>query len=203
MSNLSTGGPGAPEIHQVPARPYASQLTLIPPLADPAHDVTGVEPIEFWVYGGQDTVDRARQWALGHRYLLADGIDACAHGLYMLSCPGNVCLNGDFGFDHTRIWVPADTAQERPFILTQPYVNEVPGRLRVYAEAHGLELSAGMFGDEQLHEEWDGWDNWYSPGRALPIRLTIPGNWPMWPVEEQAVLLLHTQPVRWPEEDGA
>ena len=46
-------------------------------------------------------------------------------------------------------------------------------------------------------------DNWYSPGRAMPVRLTIPGSWPMWPVEEQAVLLLHTQPVRWPEDGGA
>jgi hypothetical protein len=120
----------------------------------------------------------------------------------MLSCPGNACRSGDFGFDHTRIWVPDGATQERPFILTQPYVNKVPARLRVYAEAHGLELSAGMFGDEQLHAGWDELDNWYSPGRALPIRLTIPGSWPMWPVEEQAVLLLHTQPVDWPANGG-
>ncbi|MDG4759284.1 hypothetical protein [Micromonospora sp. WMMD710] len=44
-------------------------------------------------------------------------------------------------------------------------------------------------------------DGWYA-GRALPIRLTIPQGWPLWPIERDAVLLLHTQPIEWPEADA-
>jgi len=40
---------------------------------------------------------------------------------------------------------------------------------------------------------------WYND-RALPIRLTIPDNWPLWPIERDAAVLLHTQPITWPEE---
>lgn len=31
--------------------------------------------------------------------------------------------------------------------------------------------------------------------------MTIPQNWPLWPLERDAVLLLHTQPVDWPEDE--
>jgi hypothetical protein len=125
------------------------------------------------------------------------GIDTCAHGLYMLTCPGYRCHS--FGFDHTQIWVPADVCQARPFILTQPYADEVPGRLRDYAAAHGLDLRTGYTAGGGRWEPYA--DNWYCPGHALAIRLTIPDNWPLWPVEEQAVLLLNTQPVEWPGDD--
>ncbi len=187
------------EIHQFPARPHAPQLTLIPPLADPEHDLSFEEPpIGFGVCGPKDTAGRARQWALENRYLLAEGISPCAHGLYMMGCPSSGCSS--FGFDHTQIWVPADVPGGRPFILTSPYTSEVPGRLRVYAEAHGLELSVdGHLRGGELHEERHVWeDNWYYPGHALPIRLTVPVDWPMWPIEEQAFVLLATQPVEWP-----
>lgn len=189
------------EVRQYPARPYADRLTLIPPLADPEHDLTGVEPRHFSVYGNAEVNERVRKWALWHRYLLAADVSQCAHGLYMLSCPGNGCHA--FGFDHTQIWVP-DVAWGRPFILTQPYVSELPGRLREYAAAHGLELSVGgPSGDGKLSSAWEPpSDNWYSPGHALPIRLAIPASWPLWPIEEQAILLLHTQPVKWSEDDG-
>jgi hypothetical protein len=120
--------------------------------------------------------------------------------LYMLACPGR-CQ--DFDFDHTQIWVPADHLQ-RPFILSQPYVTSVPDRLRDYAAAHGLVLTAGMRDDEAeaLSADWMPFrDNWYYPGQAMPIRLTIPGGWPVWPIEEHATLLLAAQPVSWPEDD--
>jgi hypothetical protein len=178
---------GQGTVRQYPIRPYSERLTLIPPLADPEHDLTGVEPLGFSVSGDHESNDRARQWALRHRYLLAHGITPCAHGLYMLSCPGYGCHQ--FGFDHTQVWVPAAAAQERPFILTQPYADEVPDRMQEYAAAHGLVLSTGLPGDD-----------WYYPGHALPVRLTVPGSWPLWPIEEAAILLLATQPVNWPED---
>jgi Domain of unknown function (DUF4041) len=53
-------------------------LTLTPPLSG-----------EFSVYGGADTVARARKWALENRYLLCGGVVPCAHGLYLMGdCPG-------------------------------------------------------------------------------------------------------------------
>jgi hypothetical protein len=42
-------------------------------------------------------------------------------------------------------------------------------------------------------------DGWYSD-RALPIRLTTPDDWPLWPIERDVVVLLHTQPIVWPGE---
>ena len=50
-----------------------ANLELTPPLAE-----------EFSPYGGPDTVARARRWALDRRYLLADGVPTCAHGLYLM-----------------------------------------------------------------------------------------------------------------------
>ena len=191
-----TAGTGT-AVRQHLARPYARRLTLIPPLA--AGDDDDGTP-GFSVYGTAEVNERARKWALAHRYLLASGIDTCAHGLYMLSCPRSHCY-GSFGFDHTQIWVPADVCQARPFILTQPYVSEVPARMRDYAMAHGLDLGTRWAAGG---DDWEPFaDNWYLPGHALAIRLTIPVSWPVWPVEEAAVLLLATQPVEWPGDDDA
>jgi len=164
------------EIEQHPARSdwLRHDLALIPPLAK-----------EFSVYGGDGTVARARDWALDGRYLLARGIPICAHGFYLLgTCPGR-CSSQDF-MDHANIWVPADLPAERPFLLSQPYGDEAPGAF-AYAEAHGLNAQINYPGD-----------NWYGSG-TIAVRISVPEDWPMWPIEQLATVLLASQPVRWPE----
>lgn len=139
---------------------------------------------DFSVYGEVDTVGRARQWALDRQYLLYSGpAEKCVHGLYRMdTCAFNVCTS--VGLDHTQIWVQHDARSA--FILTSPYVKAVPDSLRTYAEMHGLSVRS------------DPEDGWYGSG-TLPIRLTIPDDWPLWPIERDAALLLHVQPIKWPE----
>lgn len=153
-----------------------SQFTLVPPLAE-----------EFSVSGTADVVDRARQWALEHQLLLFRGnADACVHGLYRMdSCAApDACHNARL--DHTQIWVQHDG--RGAFLLTQPYVTEIPEPMVAYAQAHGLRVAS---------YELDGWY-----GRsALPIRLSIPNTWPLWPIERDAVVVLHTQPTSWPDPE--
>jgi hypothetical protein len=150
-------------------------LKLVPPLAE-----------EFSVYGGPDTVSRAREWALSNHLLLVREVPACAHGLYLMaSCPngGARCCRA---FDHTDIWLPDDMKDGRPFILTHPYTNEVSDDITGYAAAHGLAVQS-----RQALDGWYGHD-------SLPIRLTIPENWPIWPLEVEASALLAATPVAWP-----
>jgi hypothetical protein len=162
------------------AKQDRDNLSLIPPLAE-----------EFTLYGGDEIVARARKWALDHHFLLADGIPACAHGLYLLSsCPKlSTCRNSCRQLDHARIWVPASHSfDDRPFLLVHPYANEIATETQFYANAHGLDVgSYREFGD-----------SWYGSG-TIPIRLTIPANWPVWPIEAKAAILLDTQPVAWPD----
>jgi len=160
------------------ARQYRDDLVLVPPLAE-----------EFSVYGGLDTTARARAWALGHHYLLADGIPACAHGLYLLgSCPGPGCRSSFPQLDHAGIWVPADPT-DKPFLLAHPYATDAADETRTYARAHGLDVrSLPQFGD-----------NWYGHG-TIPVRLTVTENWPLWPIEAKVAIMLSTQPVTWPDE---
>jgi hypothetical protein len=131
---------------------------------------------DFLVYGDKDTVARAKSWALGFRYYLLDNDGICAHALYRMHCP-------DFGqclpeADHTQVWVPSPdfscferfSGAESPFILTHPYKgalgsqdaddNGIPLSVRAYAAAHCLEAQSLVF------------DEWYSPGHELAIRLT-------------------------------
>ena len=140
---------------------------------------------DFTVSGSADVVERARDWAFKFQYLLFDGnARSCVHGLYRMDvCTFSACHS--VGFDHTQIWVQHDG--RGAFILTHPYVKEIPDRMRLYAEMHGLSIRS--------HK----WDNWYNES-TLPIRLTIPENWPLWPIERDAAVLLHTQPIEWPEE---
>lgn len=154
------------------------RFELIPPHSD-----------EFRVYGGDDVVERARAWALANRYLLARGVPACAHGFYMLSmCPHrDTCLQFE-QFDHVSLWVPDSISQRNPpFLLSHPYADEIGDDTRFYAKAHGLVID--RFSD----------DNWYGTG-TIPIRLSLPQNWPTWPLENAAMIMLTTQPVAWPEE---
>jgi hypothetical protein len=140
---------------------------------------------DFTIYGGADTVRRAKEWAFDHQHLLYRGpAESCVHGLYRMDvCTFSACTS--VGMDHTQIWVQHDARSA--FILTHPYVDEIPDSLRTYAKMHGLSVESYPF------------DHWYH-SRALPIRLTIPENWPLWPIERDAAVLLHTQPVKWPED---
>ena len=141
---------------------------------------------DFSVYGTPEVVGRAREWANRYRYLLYRGPgEQCVHGLYRMdACRFPACTS--VRMDHTQIWVRHDSRSA--FILTQPYCEEIPGPLRTYADMHGLRIESHSY------------DGWYSD-RTLPIRLTIPNDWPLWPIERDAALLLHTQPVTWPDED--
>lgn len=167
-------------------------LELIPPMSP-----------EFSVYGGSEIVERARKWALYGRYLLARGVPACAHGLYMMdTCPNGAVRCCD-AFDHTDLWVPDRSAglradgngltrePGRPFLLTSPHILDLPA-LQSYAQAHGLQI--GDYGEL---------DGWYGYG-THPIRLELPLSWPMWPIEREAEPLFSASPVSWPPdpEDG-
>lgn len=158
---------------QATATQDRDRLRLIPPLAP-----------EFALAAG---TEQAREWALDGRYLLADGIPPCAHGLYLMaSCPMGSCRTNFRQLDHARIWVPAHEDMNRPFLLSHPYSSETDVETRRYARAHGLCLA----------ETYPG-DDWYGHG-ALPVRMTLPDGWPLWPIEHTIAVLLATQPVKWP-----
>jgi hypothetical protein len=167
---------GREEQHTADSSMLGSRFRLVPPLSD-----------DFTVYGTPDVVGRARQWALDHQLLLFKGTaDSCVHGLYrmdMCAAP-DACQKA--GLDHTQIWVEHDARSA--FLLTQPYVDEVPQTLTTYAWAHGLQVASYPF------------DGWYGHS-TMPIRLTLPNNWPLWPIERDAAVVLHTQPIRWPDSE--
>jgi hypothetical protein len=104
-------------------------------------------------------------------------------------------------FDHTNLWVPDRSPgaravdgiltepPDRPFLLTHPYSPEVPATVHTYARAHGLQVSS-----------WPAYDGWYGHG-TVPIRLSLPESWPMWPIEREVDAMFSARPVSWPEED--
>lgn len=159
-------------------------LRLIPPMAD-----------EFIAVGGSpETVERAMEWALRHRYYLAKSVAPCAHGLYAMHlCPsgaGMGCRNLA-ELDHANVWVPQtdmESGRSRPFILAHNYTSrrDVSDKTFAYAQAHGLTVDV-----------YPELDTWYGEG-TLPIRLSIPHGWPLWPIERLSILLQHTHPVTWP-----
>lgn len=168
-----------PQVPQWTARQERDDLALIPPLAE-----------EFSVGAGEVT-DRARKWALDRHYLLAAGVPKCAHGLYLFaSCPGSTCRSKFRQLDHADIWVPADPKAGRPFLLAHAYSEEISDETRAYAAAHGLDYLPGRIG---------AGDDWYGYG-TLPVCMTLPVNWPLWPIEAKVAVLLSTQPVAWPDE---
>lgn len=154
-----------------------TRVRLVPPLSP------GLS-----VYGGEDTAERARRWALEHRLLLVQGVSACPHGLYgMGSCPGDCRALGDL--DHADLWY----GHEGPgnlFLLAHPYADEVPAGARALAAAHGLTV------------ESDPWDRWYSES-TVPVRLTAPGHLHVWPLTTRCLLLATLLPVRWPTDPDA
>jgi len=155
---------------------FGDSFSLIPPRSK-----------EFSVCGGSETIESARRWAEDWELLLYQGAcECCVHGLYRMDiCTFSACT--DVGMDHSQIWVRGDG--KGAFILTQPYVTEIPKRLLSYAEMHGLSVDSYKF------------DGWYGHG-SLPIRLTIPDDWPLWPIERDAALLLRTQPIAWPDSNA-
>jgi len=167
----------------------APRLKLIPPLAP-----------EFTVYGDEDTIERAREWALDGHFLLAEGVPACAHGFYMLrACPliGSDCGGVQGWMDHTHLWVPANDQGfehvfDRPFLLTAPYGTDdtIPAAAYAYGQAHGLEVFSVPMSD-----------GWYAPGAALPIRLTAHDLGQLFPLEREVAEILRAWPVEWPERD--
>jgi len=149
------------------------QLTLIPPDAE-----------QFSVYGGADTTEAARQWAINGRYLLCDGLPRCAHGLYMMeSCPAQ-CSRLRF-HDHPNLWVSGDRSCGGAFLLTHPYAKTLDRAGRDYASSHGLDVMVDYPGDR-----------WYGSG-TIAVRMSVPPGWPMWPIEQEAAVLLASQPIEW------
>lgn len=165
-------------IEQYLARQQRHDMALVPPLAD-----------EFTVYGGPDIVWQAKAWALENRYVLITGVPRCAHGLYLMaSCPHGMCRSNFPQLDHVNLWLPTYDCG-RPFLLSHPYADEISRETRSYAAAHGLVIEQGGLDD-----------GWYSAG-TIPVRMELPQNWPLWPIEALAAVLLATQPIAWPNHD--
>lgn len=195
--------PGTDKYLPITTRDLRLSVKLVHPLSQ-----------EFWVYGGDDTLRRAREWALARHYYLLDSGPRCAHVFYLTECPnggGVGCLPLS---DHTRVWVPALDAGDfnyvsrsaSPFILTQPYKEtldeRIPADLSSYAKAHGLDVatydSASVSPDpfSQLPVDYD----WYYPGRCVPIRLSPLQNNTMWPLEIETTSLMFAWRDDWPEK---
>lgn len=165
-------------------------LELVHPAAD-----------DFHVYGYPEA---ARAWALEHRYLLAERVAPCAHGLYgMAMCPATTCGRYRASFlDHANVWVPdpfgwthisKEFFGDRPFVLAHPYgVDE--SEVAAYARPHGLRYD--------IHPPGSGafLGAWYEG--AYAVRLTVPDHWPVWPIERLAAVLLVAHPQRWPEVEA-
>src|SRR5215469_10080108 len=123
------------------ARQDRDNLALIPPLAE-----------EFSLNGDSGATERARAWALNFRFLLAEGVPACAHGLYLLgSCPGGTCRTNFPQLDHANVWVPwlGEDGTQRPFLLCHPYSTSIASQTVAYGRAHGLDIS--------IYPRPDGW----------------------------------------------
>lgn len=150
------------------------EVELIPPLSE-----------DFCVYGGEDTIERARRWALAYQVLLVRGVPPCAHGLCLMQCPAP--CDAYRWADHANLWVRVGIDDvPHPFILAHPYADEVPEDAEQYAAAHGLRVDSRS------------WDNWYH-ANALPVRLDQNDRNVVWPLEALCTMLLATQPIEWPE----
>jgi len=147
---------------------------------EPLRLLTPYSP-DFNLYGGPDVTMRAMEWANKHHYLLVDNAVRCAHQLYRMYCLGEC---GQDNLDHARVWVKASGGA---FVLAHLYAKEVPETARFYAKAHGLELESNSF------------DNWYNHA-TIPVRYSTPANFPIFPLEYEAVALLAFLPPIWPGE---
>ena len=158
-------------------------------LIQPGHE-------DFKIYGGEDVVARASAWASLHKYFLYRGPgEHCVHAFYRMHCYGAISACNNSGMDHTNIWVPSEKG-ERPFILTHPYVQEIPEKLKSYGYAHGLVVSTNNY---KWSDRFPYQDSWYASGAALPVKLSLPQSWPLFPLEADVAALLSAMPPRWPE----
>jgi hypothetical protein len=151
--------------------------------------LTAPEADSFYVYGTDEINARARTWALNNRYLLCGGVPHCAHGLYLMDdCPGDCRSMADL--DHVTVWMPAELADgegQRAFMLYQPYQTRLPRSAYVYGRAHGLQVEVNRPGD-----------GWYGHS-TLAVRMTIPGDSALWPLEREALSLMGRTRHRWGE----
>jgi len=140
---------------------------------------------EFHVYG--DDEPHCQEWAVARKLMLVGGVANCAHGLYsMISCPANCWWKVEL--DHTSVWTQTD-GQVDPFILTQPYVQEIPQAMTAYAAHHGL--------DVEVSED----DGWYGHG-TLPIRFDMKSAAAFaWPLQAKIAQLLTLYPPGWEGAD--
>jgi hypothetical protein len=156
---------------------FEPELVLVPPLSP-----------DFNVPGGPETLKLAREWAVRYGYFLVKN-HQCAHIFYLAQCPkGGWCCTE---FEHTNVWVPRDEPRA-PFLLTQPYVSQIPDGIRKYATAHGLYLNS--------YES----DSWHNPPSTLPIRLTA-GNLgtTSWPLGSRALIMTAANRASYEEWDQA
>lgn len=196
--------PGFDKYRPIATRDLKPDIRLVHPLSS-----------EFSVYGGDDTLRRAREWALRNRYYLMGSGPVCAHVFYLMECPnaGSRCLPCA---DHTQVWIPAPDFRDferhsgagAPFILTQPYLSSlpddetaavngissmtgstrIPAEMAAYATAHGLILDSYP------------WDAWYYPDHCVPIRLSADNRRiAVFPLELEALSLMCTWRDDWPE----
>ena len=150
-------------------------MRLVPP---------GSSEFKHYLNVGNGASDRAVEWATAHKFLLYVGPSMyCVHGLYRMdSCPATGACRS-VGMDHTRIWVTHDA--RGAFILTHPYVSSIPKSIAAYGAMHALSVRSLPY------------DGWYNSPHTLPIRLSIPTDWPLWPICRDAAVVLHTQPIDW------
>ena len=163
--------------HKLSSWRQAGDIEIIPPNDD-----------DFAVYGMDETVEAARDWALKHHYVLVKGVEACAHGLLGLNyCPASCRRIRDF--DHANVWARVDGGRTpHAFVLAAPYSDGPSPELREYAKYHGLYI------------ESNPWDGWYGHG-STPIKLSFEqSRVSMNPLEESLVLLGAIAPSRWPDD---
>jgi hypothetical protein len=140
---------------------------------------------------GDEIGTLGQNWAKQFEYLLYTGTAMhCVHGLYRMdSCTTmGRSESGCFsvGLDHARVWV-SDNGMNA-FVLAHTYAkSHITNKTISYADAHGLTVHSYAF------------DGWYP--NTTPIRLSIPSNWPMWPIQRDAVVLLASQPIQWPTKE--
>ncbi len=75
-------------------------------------------------------------------------------------------------------------------ILAHQYDDEISSDIQSYARHHGL---SGTRSSAAATSEW------YGAG-TIAVELRVPPEWPLWPIERAATILLVTQPVSWQDD---
>ncbi len=139
---------------------------------------------EFRVAGSDEP--NCQEWAVERKLMLVGGVANCAHGRYLMGCCPADC-GDNIGLEHTSVWTQTDGQASAPFILTHPYVEEIPPEMTAYAAHHGLTV--------EVSED----DGWCGHG-TLPIRFDMnPASTSAfaWPLQAKIAQLLTLYPPRW------